>query len=74
MEIRRIIELLRHGTPGESIKVQGWVRTKRELKEFAFLDVNDGSSLQGLQVVVNQNLPEYEQTLKLLNTGSKLIP
>lgn len=72
MEIRRIIELLRHGTPGESIKVQGWVRTKRELKEFAFLDVNDGSSLQGLQVVVNQNLPEYEQTLKLLNTGSSV--
>ena len=72
MKIRRIIELLRHGTPGESIKVQGWVRTKRELKEFAFLDVNDGSSLQGLQVVVNQNLPEYEQTLKLLNTGSSV--
>lgn len=72
MEIRRIIELLRHGTPGESIKVQGWVRTKRELKEFAFLDVNDGSSLQGLQVVVNQDLPEYGQTLKLLNTGSSV--
>lgn len=72
MEIRRIIELLRHGRPGESIKVQGWVRTKRELKEFAFLDVNDGSSLQGLQVVVNPDLPEYEQTLKLLNTGSSV--
>lgn len=72
MEIRRIIELLRHGQPGDSIKVQGWVRTKRELKEFAFLEVNDGSSLQGLQVVVNQDLPEYEQTLKRLNTGSSV--
>ncbi len=72
MEIRRIIELLRHGQPGEHIKVQGWVRTKRELKELAFLDVSDGSSLQGLQVVVNHDLPEYEQTLKLLNTGSSI--
>lgn len=72
MEIRRIIELLRHGQPGEHIKVQGWVRTKRELKELAFLDVSDGSSLQGLQVVVNHDLPGYEQTLKLLNTGSSV--
>lgn len=72
MEIRRIVELLRQGQLGESVKVQGWIRTKRELKDFAFLDLNDGSSLQGLQVVVNPDLPEYEETLKLLNTGSSV--
>lgn len=72
MEIRRIIELLRHGQPGESVTVQGWVRTKRELKDFAFLDISDGSSLQGLQVVVDPKLPEYDQLLKQLNTGSSV--
>ena len=72
MAIRRIIELLRHGQPGESVTVQGWVRTKRELKEFAFLDISDGSSLQGLQVVINQDLPDYDQNLKGLNTGSSV--
>jgi len=72
MEIRRIVELLRQGQPGESVRVQGWIRTKRELKDFAFIDLNDGSSLQGLQVVINQDFPGYEETLKQLNTGSSV--
>lgn len=72
MDIRRIVELLRQGQPGESVRVQGWIRTKRELKDFAFVDLNDGSSLQGLQVVINQDLPGFEETLKLLNTGSSV--
>lgn len=37
---------------GEQIEVRGWVRTVRAQKTFAFLEVNDGSSLAGLQVVV----------------------
>ena len=34
---RRIAEILRSGKPEETLVVQGWVRTKRELKGFAFL-------------------------------------
>jgi asparaginyl-tRNA synthetase len=69
---RRIIELLRHGQPAETVTVKGWVRTKRELKEFTFVEVNDGSSLQGLQVVLKQTLPNYAETLKQLNTGASI--
>lgn len=68
----RIIDVLRKGKPQEKIKIQGWVRTKRELKEFAFIEVNDGSSLANLQVVLNQDLPDYETVIKRLNTGSSL--
>ena len=39
----RIIQVLRTGQPEEKITIQGWVRTKRELKEFAFMEVSDGS-------------------------------
>ncbi|MBD2610981.1 MAG: asparagine--tRNA ligase [Nostoc sp. GBBB01] len=67
---RRIAEILRSGQPDESLLVQGWVRTKRESKGFAFIEVNDGSSLANLQVVINQDLPDYEATLKKLNTGA----
>jgi len=70
--IKRIIEILRQGKPEEKIKIQGWVRTKRELKEFTFIEVNDGSSLANLQVVLNQDLPNYETIIKKLNTGSSL--
>ncbi|PPS46034.1 asparagine--tRNA ligase [Chroococcidiopsis sp. TS-821] len=69
---RRIIDILRHGQPDESVMIQGWVRTKRDLKGFAFIEVNDGSSLANLQVVLNAELPEYESLLKQANTGSSV--
>ncbi|MGI2903348.1 asparagine--tRNA ligase [Tolypothrix sp. VBCCA 56010] len=69
---RRIAEILRSGQPDESLLIQGWVRTKRELKGFSFIEVNDGSSLASLQVVMNQDLPDYEAIIKKLNTGASV--
>ncbi|MFK0731612.1 MAG: asparagine--tRNA ligase [Gloeotrichia echinulata GP01] len=69
---RRIAEILRSGQPDESLLVQGWVRTKRESKGFAFIELNDGSSLANLQVVINQDLPDYEALLKQINTGASV--
>lgn len=70
MSNQRIAAVLRSGQPDDSLVVQGWVRTKRELKGFAFIEVNDGSSLANLQVVINQDLPDYEAIIKKLNTGA----
>lgn len=69
---RRILDILRHGQPPEAVTIKGWVRTKREQKEFSFLEVNDGSSLAGLQVVVNQTVPGYTETIKRINTGASV--
>jgi asparaginyl-tRNA synthetase len=68
----RILELLRTGQPDQTVTVQGWVRTKREQKEFSFLEVNDGSSMAGLQVVVNQAIPGYDESIKRINTGASV--
>ena len=46
MKTKRIKDGFRSGVPDEDIIVQGWVRTRRELKEFSFIEVNDGSSLK----------------------------
>lgn len=70
MTTRRIIDLLRTGQPDQIVTVQGWVRTKRELKEFSFVELNDGSSMAGLQVVINQTVPNYAESVKQLNTGA----
>jgi asparaginyl-tRNA synthetase len=72
MGTRRIADILKKGQPEESLTIQGWVRTKRELKGFAFVEVNDGSSLANLQVVLNSDLPNYERVLKQINTGASL--
>ncbi|NDJ18366.1 asparagine--tRNA ligase [Myxacorys almedinensis] len=69
---RRIVELLRTGQPDESVTIQGWVRTKREQKGFSFIEVNDGSSMAGLQVVINQTVPGYEEAIKRLSTGASV--
>jgi len=72
MTQRRIVDLLRHGQADERVTVQGWVRTKRELKDFSFVEVNDGSSLANLQVVLEPSLPDYQTQLARLNTGASL--
>lgn len=72
MEFRRVADILKNGQPQESVIIKGWVRTKRELKGFAFAEVNDGSSLAGLQIVLDSSLEQYESTLKKINTGSSI--
>lgn len=68
----RIKEIFQTGQPDQSVTVQGWVRTKRELKEFTFLEVNDGSSLANLQVILEPTLPDYENVLKTVSTGAAI--
>jgi len=66
----RIINLLRTGQPRETAIAQGWVRTKREAKGLTFLELNDGSALQSLQVVIAETLPDYDQIVKQITTGA----
>ena len=72
MKFRRVADIIKNGQPEESVTIKGWVRTKRELKGFAFTEVNDGSSLAGLQVVLDSSLEQYDATLKKINTGSSI--
>lgn len=72
MVTRRIAEILRQGRPEEQVTIKGWVRTKRSSKGFAFMEVNDGSFLANLQVVLNEDLPNYEDLLKQVSTGASV--
>lgn len=72
MTTRRIIDLLRNGQPDETVTIQGWVRTKREQKEFCFVEINDGSSMVGLQAILNSTSPGYAETVKKLGTGASV--
>jgi asparaginyl-tRNA synthetase len=33
----------------QDVRIRGWVRTKRELKNLVFVELNDGSSFAGIQ-------------------------
>ncbi|XP_032344639.1 probable asparagine--tRNA ligase, mitochondrial isoform X2 [Camelus ferus] len=45
---------------GERVKVQGWIRSVRSQKEVLFLHVNDGTSLESLQVVADSSFDSRE--------------
>ncbi|MBD0333925.1 MAG: asparagine--tRNA ligase [Cyanobacteria bacterium Co-bin13] len=72
MMTQRIREILQAGQPDESVLIRGWVRTKRESKGFTFIDVNDGSSMNGLQVVMGESVPGYAETMKRISTGASV--
>ena len=55
---------------GSQAIVQGWIRSRRDSKGgFSFLDLNDGSSLSGLQVIADGSLANYESEVKHLTAG-----
>jgi len=70
--MKRIAQVLKDGQPQQEVTVAGWVRTKRELKDFSFLEINDGSSLANLQIVLEPNLDDYHTHLKRISTGASL--
>ncbi len=72
MTFARIIDLLRTGKTNDSYIVRGWVRTKREGKGIAFLELNDGSSLQGLQIVLPPTIDNYDDLVKQITTGTSI--
>jgi asparaginyl-tRNA synthetase len=62
---------LQSNAPTDSIQVQGWVRTRRDSKDFSFVELNDGSSLRNLQVIAKNTLPNYA-ALQRLTTGASI--
>ncbi len=73
MTIQRIKHILKSGNPGDVVTIQGWVRTKRDSKAFSFLDVNDGSSMTGLQVIADAKLDGYDDAMKRITTGASVM-
>jgi len=68
----KIAQVLKHHAEseiGSTINIKGWVRTKRGNKNVAFIAVNDGSTINSIQVVAD--LASFsEELMKLVTTGS----
>ncbi|MEI7567505.1 MAG: asparagine--tRNA ligase [Opitutaceae bacterium] len=57
--------------PADAIFLQGWVRTRRDAKAFSFIELNDGSCLKGLQIIIDATLPDYAQVARA-GTGASV--
>ncbi|ETR73544.1 MAG: asparaginyl-tRNA synthetase [Candidatus Magnetoglobus multicellularis str. Araruama] len=71
MKQTRILDCLNKSTPENNIHIKGWIRTKRDSKEFSFIELNDGSCLNNIQIIANNTLPNY-QAIKKLIAGSAI--
>ncbi|MBQ7304130.1 MAG: asparagine--tRNA ligase [Alphaproteobacteria bacterium] len=67
----KIVELLKAQEPQNEVLLKGWVRTRRDAKDFSFIEVNDGSCLKNIQVIANNNLNNYDE-VKKISTGSSV--
>jgi asparaginyl-tRNA synthetase len=58
--------------PRDAILLQGWVRTRRDAKAFSFIELNDGSCLKGMQVIVPDTLPGHAALMHRATTGASV--
>jgi asparaginyl-tRNA synthetase len=56
---------------GKEVIIQGWVRTNRDQKEFGFINLNDGSFFENLQVIYDPKLSNFDE-VKKYRVGSSL--
>ena len=73
MKRTRIVDLLSGEKIGDDIVVMGWVRTRRDSKGgFSFVELNDGTSLAGIQIIADRTLANYLDEIVKLQTGCSI--
>jgi asparaginyl-tRNA synthetase len=69
----RVVDVLEPEAIGKRVRLCGWVRTRRDSKAgFSFIDLNDGSSMKGAQVLAETKLPNYESEILKAGIGSSV--
>ncbi|HET9571113.1 MAG TPA: asparagine--tRNA ligase [Bacteroidales bacterium] len=67
----RVVDVLKREDFGVMVNVKGWVRTRRGNKNVSFIALNDGSTINNVQIVVD--LTKFdEESLKAVTTGACL--
>ena len=46
---------------GKTVKVAGWIRTSRDSKNFAFIELNDGSFFKNMQIVLSDEMDNFKE-------------
>ena len=66
-----INEILKNGVLNSDVIIRGWVRTKRQSKNVTFININDGTTIHTIQIVVEGEIVA-EELLAKINTGACL--
>ena len=66
----KVVDLLKSTAYGSIVNVKGWVRTHRSSKAVDFIALNDGSTINNIQIVVDPSKVDENQ-LRQITTGAK---
>lgn len=66
---KSIVEVKKSAKAGDILLVEGWVKSKRDSKLVSFIDLNDGSCLSGIQIVIPEELQNQTSDIA---TGSSI--
>ena len=71
---RQLIKyVLKSDAIDQTTTISGWIRTRRDSKGgFSFLEINDGSCLNNIQVIANDTLNNYVDGVKKLHPGASV--
>jgi asparaginyl-tRNA synthetase len=72
MACLRIKQILSLEPNDQELTARGWIRTARDSKEFAFVELNDGSCLANIQVFIDKKDAALSSSLGRLATGASL--
>src|SRR5262247_4341470 len=74
METISVADARKAESIGKQVRLQGWVRTRRDSKGgFSFIELNDGSCQGNVQVVAPGELANYDAVVKHLPTGASVV-
>ena len=68
IKVKKILEA-DDSIAGTPVIIRGWVRTVRDQKKFSFIEINDGSTLNGIQAVAEADIETYSEIEKF-STGA----
>jgi len=72
MKRSKVKDLLLKANAGSDVMVKGWVRTKRGIKDVVFIALNDGSTINNIQIVADAKL-FGDALIKDITTGACIV-
>lgn len=69
MDIRELYKSYKE-LDGKTVEIQAWIKNLRAQKEFGFIEINDGSFFNSVQVVYDNTLENFERVSKLYLSAS----
>lgn len=58
---------------GKDVEIDGWVKTVRDSKTFGFIEMNDGTFFNNLQIVFNDSLENFADICKLTISSTLIV-